>query len=139
MKRIIDSNIIYGTIIIIFVFSLFAVTTARGGKDLKVGLFGVEQVLEKKSPYDNPTDPDRPLFRYAPGFTILQYPFLLESKMYAPFKFSDITPSVEAWYWTEILALLASAMILLKLIPAPSPETGIRNLKIAFLLALPFI
>ncbi|MDP3789248.1 MAG: glycosyltransferase family 87 protein, partial [Candidatus Omnitrophota bacterium] len=122
-----------------FIFSLFAITTARGGKDLKVGLFGVEQVLEKKSPYDNPTDPDRPLFRYAPGFTILQYPFLLQSKMISPFKFKDITPSVQAWYWAEILALLASAMILLKLIPAPSRETGIRNLKAAFLLALPFI
>ena len=138
-KKIIDSNIIFGAIIIIFTFSLFAITTHRGGKDLKVGLFGIEQVLQKKSPYDNPTDPDRPLFRYAPGFTILQYPFLLDSKMISPFKFKDITPSVQAWYWTEILALLFSAMILLKIVPAPSKEAGIRNLKIAFLLALPLI
>lgn len=138
-SKIIDSNAIFGAIVIIFIFSLFAVTTHRGGKDLKVGLFGVEQVLQKKSPYDNPTDRDRPLFRYAPGFTILQYPFLLESKMVSPFKFRDIAASIQAWYWAEILALLFSAMILLKIVPAPSKETGVRNLKIAFLLALPVI
>lgn len=138
-RKFIDSNIIFGAIIIIFIFSAFAITTHRGGKDLKVGLFGIEQVLQKKSPYDNPTDPDRPLFRYAPGFTILQYPFLLDSKMVSPFKFRDITASIQAWYWAEILALLLSAMILLKIVPAPSKETGVRNLKIAFLLALPLI
>lgn len=138
-KKILDSNIIFGAIIIIFIFSLFAVTAHRDGKDLRVGLFGVEQVLHKKSPYDNPTDRDRPLFRYAPGFAILQYPFLLQSKMVSPFKFKDIALSIQAWYWAEILALLLSAVILLKIIPAPSPETGIRNLKAAFLLALPLI
>jgi hypothetical protein len=106
---------------------------------LKVGLFGVEQVLQKKSPYDNPTDSNRPLFRYAPGLTILQYPYLLQSKMTSPFRFEDITPSVQAWYWTEILALVFSAMILLKIIPSPSTEMSIRNLKISFLLALPLI
>lgn len=138
-KKIIDSDIIFGAIIFIFIFSIFMVTSHRNGKDLRVGLFGVEQVLLNKSPYDNPTDIDRPLFRYAPGFTILQCPYRLQSWMYQPFKFVNIKPSIQAWYWTEILALLFSAVILLKIIPSPSAETSVRNLKISFLAALPLI
>ncbi|MDD5680985.1 MAG: glycosyltransferase family 87 protein [Candidatus Omnitrophica bacterium] len=138
-KKIIDSDVIFGTLIFIFIFSIFAVTSHRNGKDLRVGLFGVNQVFFNKSPYDNPTDIDRPLFRYAPGFTILQYPYMLQSRMYQPFKFVDLKPSIQAWYWTEIIALLLSALILLKIIPSPNVETSVRNLKLSFLAALPLI
>lgn len=138
-RKIIDSDLVFGVIIVTFVISLAIVTAARGGKDLKVGLFGIEQIKKARTPYENPTDVDRPLFRYAPGFAILQRPFALQSEMYQPFKFVNITPSILAWYWTQILMLALSAKMLLGLIPAPSKEAGIRNLKLSFLLALPLI
>jgi len=111
----------------------------RDGRDLKVGLYGVEQVKHKKSPYDNFYEPTRPLFRYAPGVTILQRPFMLKSVCVDPFTFVHITPSVYAWYLFELLTIALSALILLKLIPAPSKEVGVKNLKIAILMALPFL
>jgi len=132
-------KIAFSIIAVIFVVTLAIVTCYRGGKDLKVGLFGVEQMLKKSSPYDNPTDPKRPIFRYAPLVTILQRPYLLKSEMRAPFEFNRITPSVLAWYFTEILALAISALIIFKLIPAHSKEIGARNLMISFLLAAPLI
>lgn len=136
---IIDSNAFFIAVVSVFIIAMAFTTYERGGKDLKVGLFGVEQVLQKKSPYDNPTDPNRPLFRYAPGFVILQYPFLLKAKMVAPFKFQDITPSVLLWYWTTIVFLLITGLILFKIIPASSKEAGLRNIKISFLMAMPLI
>ncbi len=138
-RKIIDSDLIFGIIIVTFVISLAVVTAYRGGKDLRVGLFGIEQIKSERTPYENPTDVDRPLFRYAPGFAILQWPFMLKSWMYQPFKFVNITPSILAWYWTQILALALSAKMLLRLIPAASKEIGARNLKLSFLLASPLI
>lgn len=138
-KKIIDSNLVFGIIIGSFILSLAFITCYRGGKDLKVFLFGAEATLQKKSPYENPTDPNRTIYRYAPGYAILQYPFLLKSKVIAPYEFKDITPSVFLWYWVKILSLLISALILLKLIPSPSKEISIRNLKIGILLAIPLI
>ena len=135
----INSNRIFFFILIVFILSLAVVTCYRSGKDLKVGLFGVDQVLHKKSPYENPTDSNRPLFRYGPAFAIMQYPFMLTSRMVAPFEFEGILPSVFAWYMVEILALLASMLILLKLIPSPSESIGIRNIKLSFVLAMPLI
>jgi len=139
LKKIFDSHYIFAIIIAIFILSLGFVICSRGGKDLKVDLFGVEQVLQKKSPYENPTDPNRPLFRYAPAFTILLYPFLLKSRMIAPFVFENIIPSALAWYLIVILSLFLSIKILLRLIPSPSQQIGMRNLKISLLLALPLI
>jgi hypothetical protein len=118
---------------------LLIITEVRGGKDLKVGLFGVEQVLHKQSPYSNPTDSNRCIFRYAPGITIIQYPFLLDSKLVAPFIFKDMSLSIAAWYLLKILSLVFSAFLLVKLIPSPSPEESFNNLKLSFLLALPLI
>ncbi|MBU4377419.1 MAG: DUF2029 domain-containing protein [Candidatus Omnitrophica bacterium] len=138
-KKIIDSGLIFGIIIVTFVISLAIVTVVRDGKDLRVGLFGIEQIKNQRTPYENPTDVDRSLFRYAPGFAILQWPFMLESKMYQPFKFVNITPSILAWYWTQVLLLALSAKMLLRLIPAPSKEIGNHNLKLSFLLTLPLI
>lgn len=138
-KKIIDSNLIFGIIVTIFILSSAVATSCRGGKDLKVGLFGVEQILQKKSPYENPLDPNRALFNYAPSSAILQYPFLLKSKMIAPFQFENITPSILAWYGFEVLSLLISALILLRLIPSKSKETSLRNLKISFLMSIPLI
>jgi hypothetical protein len=132
-------KIVFLAIALVFVVILAVVTCYRGGKDLKVGLYGVEQVLQKHSPYDNPTDPKRPIFRYAPAFTILQRPFLLKSKMTVPFEFDNIAPSILMWYFAEIIALIISALILLKLIPAPSRDIGLRNLLVSFLLAMPLI
>ena len=84
-RRLITSKIIFGAIIVFFIIGLGFTIPVREGKDLKVGLFGVEQVLHKKSPYENPTDPNRTIYRYAPGLALLEYPFLLKSKLIAPF------------------------------------------------------
>ena len=117
----------------------------RGGRDLKVGLYGVDQVFHGKSPYENISDMNRPLFRYAPGMTILQYPFMLMSEkvepaFYAdPLSFKYMLPSVFAWYLAELMAVALSGLILLQLIPSPTKEEGRRNLKISLLLALPFL
>ncbi|MGD0336162.1 MAG: glycosyltransferase family 87 protein [Candidatus Omnitrophota bacterium] len=139
LRRILTSNYFFAATAAIFIISLACATVAREGKDLKVGLFGVEQVLNKKSPYDNPTNPSRPLFRYAPAFTILQYPYLLKSEMTAPFEFKKIAPSVIAWYLTVILCLFISAWLLPKIIPAADDKAAFENLKISFLLSLPAI
>ena len=111
-KRIIDSNLTFGIIAAIFIISLAFVVHTRAGKDLKVGLYGVVQISEKKSPYDNPLDPPRPLFRYAPGFVILQSPFFLKSEMTTPFEFKNITLSVFAWYAACVLSLFFSGFLL---------------------------
>ncbi|MDD5428898.1 MAG: glycosyltransferase family 87 protein [Candidatus Omnitrophica bacterium] len=126
-------------IMAVFIITMAIVTCYRGGKDIKVGLYGVEQTLQKHSPYDNPTDGNRPIFRYAPGFTILQSPFLLTSKMTGPFEFEHIIPSVFTWYVAAILAFLLSLLLIVKLIPAGSAEAAMRNLKISVYLALPLI
>jgi len=133
------SDKVFMTIVIIFIITMAIVTCIREGKDLKVGLFGVTQVLHQRSPYDNPTDTNRPIFRYAPGFTILQAPFLLTSKLVGPFEFEYILPSVFLWYLAEIIALLGSVILILKLIPAPSHETASRNLRISVILAMPLV
>jgi len=138
-KKTINSNLLFIFILIIFVLSLASAVYYREGKDLKVDFFGVEQVLHGHSPYENPSDPNRTIFRYAPGFTILAFPFLLTSKMTAPYQFSNILPSVFAWYLAEILCLIAIALIMLKLIPSSTKQTSIRNLKISFLMASPLI
>ena len=132
---------IFWAIISIFVIAMGFTIAYRDGRDLKVGLFGVEQVLEKKSPYENPSDPNRTIFRYAPGITILEYPFLFKAKMVNPsnLDFENIKPSVFAWYFFELLALFLSAKMLLKIIPSSSREVALRNLKIGILLALPLI
>ncbi|MDO8525068.1 MAG: hypothetical protein Q7S07_01085, partial [Candidatus Omnitrophota bacterium] len=129
-----------GSIVItLLMIGMVIVTCVRGGKDLKVGLFGVEQVLHGKSPYDNPTDANRPIFRYAPGFVILQAPFLLTSKLVGPYEFEHILPSVLLWCLAEIVALSLSVLLIVRLIPAPSREIAMRNLKLSMLLALPLI
>ncbi|MFA5271094.1 MAG: glycosyltransferase 87 family protein [Candidatus Omnitrophota bacterium] len=132
---------IFWVIVSIFIIAMAFTLAHRDGRDLKVGLFGVEQVLQKKSPYENPSDPNRTIFRYAPGITILEYPFLFKAKMVNPsnLDFENIKPSVFAWYFFELLALCFSAKLLLKLIPSSSRGTAIRNLKIGILLALPLI
>ena len=134
-------NGIFWIIISIFLIAIGFTLAHRDGRDLKVGLFGVEQVLQKKSPYENPSDPNRTIFRYAPGITVLEYPFLLKAKMVEPstLGFENIKPSVFAWSFFELLALFLSAKILLKIIPSPSKEVAMRNLKIGILLALPLI
>jgi len=133
------SDKVFLSIMIIFIVTMAIVTCVREGKDLKVGLFGVTQVLKGQSPYDNPTDTNRPIFRYAPAFTILQSPFLLTSKLVGPFEFKDILPSVFLWYLAEIIAFLGSVILILKLIPAPSRETAKRNLRISIILAMPLV
>jgi hypothetical protein len=139
LKKIVDSNCIFAFIMGIFFLALAVTVTHRGGRDLKVGLFGIEQVLQKSSPYRNPLDSNRTIFRYAPGITILEYPFLLKSKPIAPYEFTNILPSIIAWYLFEIIALAISGLLLLKLIPAVTPQIQMRNLKLSFLMALPLI
>lgn len=125
--------------------ALAITVNARGGKDLKVDIYGAQQTLNKQSPYKNPAGEydSRPLFRYAPGFALMVYPFILASKPYRVVNtnlvIDDIGPSVFAWYFFKIILLFLSAVILLKLIPSVSAQTSIRNLKISFLLASPLI
>jgi hypothetical protein len=142
--KIINSNRIFAIIITIFILALSFSLFMRGGKDLKVSIYGAQQTLHKLSPYQNPIETDpRTLFRYAPGFAIMIYPFLLKSKMYRMVEFSlridDIMPSLFAWYFFKILLLFIIAAIMLKIIPSPSKEISTRNLKISILMALPFI
>lgn len=139
IKKISGFNLFFLVIIIIFITALGVTVSYRGGRDLKVGLFGIEQVLQKKSPYENPSDAKRTIFRYAPGITILEYPFRLTSKMISPFKFNDMMPSIYMWYIFELLALFFCARLLLKLMPAHSKEKQLFNLKMSILLFLPFI
>jgi hypothetical protein len=110
----------------------------REGKDLRVGLFGVVQAFSGRSPYDNPTDPPRPLFRYAPGFAIIQALFFLSSRQDAGslFYFWHAGPSIISWYLFEIACLFGMAFILPKLIPSRRP---VATLIVSFLLALPYI
>ena len=58
-KKIIDSQCYFLDHCGLFILSLTFVVQVRAGKDLKVGLYGVAQVSEKKSPYDNPLDPPK--------------------------------------------------------------------------------
>lgn len=126
-------------IIAIVIITMAIVTCYRGGKDIKVGLYGVEQMLQRQSLYDNPMDLNRPIFRYAPGFTILQAPFFLTSKMTAPYEFDNIIPSVFGWYLASVLAFLLSLLMIMKLIPAESREASMRNLKLSVYMALPLV
>lgn len=137
--KLVNFDRVFLFIIIVFIFSLGVTIFNRGGRDLRVALFGVEQVLQRSSPYENPTDPHRTIFRYAPGLAILAFPFLLMSRMYAPFEFHCLSPSIFAWYLAGLLSLLVSAWALFKIIPAANQKLSSRNLRIAFLVSLPFI
>jgi len=132
-------NKIFFAFAAIFLIACAIAVYQRGGKDLKVGLYGVVQTLHRQSPYDNYRDPERPLFRYAPVFALMQYPFLLESEMTAPFEFQHIGLSCLAWYFTVALSLFVSGRLLLKIVPAASFKISERNLKIGFLMAAPLI
>lgn len=139
LKKLTGFNLFFSVIIVIFIIALAITVSQRGGRDLKVGLFGVEQVLQKKSPYENPSDANRTIFRYAPGITILEYPFRLTSKMVAPFKFKDMLPSIYMWYIFELLVLFFCARLLLKIMPGATKEKQLFNLKLSVLMSLPFI
>ena len=137
-------NIFFWSVVSIAVIATGYSLALRGGRDLKVGLYGVEQVLHGKSPYENISDTKRPLFRYAPGMTIIQYPFMLKSEMVEPsptepLDFKGILPSIFAWYLAELIVVALSGLILLRLIPSRTKEEGMRNLKISLLLAFPFL
>jgi hypothetical protein len=143
-RKMIDSNRIFALFVVIFVLSLAITLYFRGGKDLKVAIYGAQETLRGESPYDNPVDSDsRPLFRYAPGFAIMVYPFILTSKMYrvvdSDLQFDGIMYSVFAWFLVKILLLFIIALLILKIIPSVSREAAIRNLKISFLMASPLI
>lgn len=139
ISKAFDSNILIGVILALFISITALVLYNRDGKDFKVGLYAVAQVLDKKSPYINPLDPPRPIFRYAPGVTILERPFFLSTKVVGPYEFKNDRPSIYAWFIAEILALLGSVYFLYKLIPASSKVISLRNLKMSFVLALPLI
>ncbi|MBF0572043.1 MAG: glycosyltransferase [Candidatus Omnitrophica bacterium] len=139
LRRMLDSNVLFIVLLAVFVSITAIVLYHRDGKDLKVGLYAVSQVIQKKSPYVNPNDPARPIFRYAPGVTILEHPFFLKTKVIGPYKLVNTRPSIYAWFLAEILALLGSAWFLFKLVPAVSQPISLRNLKLSFVLALPLI
>lgn len=134
-----DSNVTFSVLVAVFILVTAIVLYHRDGKDLKVGLYATAEVLQKKSPYHNPTDSNRTIFRYAPGVTILEYPFLLTTRVVGPYKLENARPSIYAWFTAEMLALMGSAWFLFKLIPAVSTPVSVRNLKISFVMALPLI
>ena len=133
------SEKVFPIVVVLLIIVMAVVTVVREGKDIKVGLYGVTQMLARQSPYDNPTDANRPIFRYAPAFTILQAPFLLTSRATGPYEFEGILPSVFFWYVAEIIALLGSVFVLMRLIPAVSAAAAKRNMRISIILALPLI
>jgi len=143
LRKLIESNLIFGIFIAIFVISVGIAAVIRGGKDLKVDLFGVEQVLQKRSPYDNPTDPNRAIFRYAPPFALMMRPFLIEGKQISSqsllffLKYKNI--EIISFYITKIFLLFLAIFFLLKLIPCSSLRRSKMNFKLAFFLSMPFI
>jgi hypothetical protein len=143
LRRLIESNLIFGIFIAIFIISVGIAAVVRGGKDLKVDLFGVEQVLQKKSPYDNPNDPNRPIFRYAPPFALMMRPFLIGGKqipdqlLLSLSKYTNI--DIIIFYITKIFLLFLIVFFLLKLIPCSSLRRSGMNFKLAFFLSMPFI
>lgn len=143
LRKLIESNLFFGIFIAIFIISVGIAAVVRGGKDLKVDLFGVEQVLQKKSPYDNPTDPGRPLFRYAPPFALMMRPFLIEGEQIPsqlpPFFLKYKNIEIISFYITKIFLLFLAIFFLLKLIPCSSLRRSGMNFKLAFLLSMPFI
>lgn len=140
-KKLLDSNLIFGIVVVIFIISAGIAADIRGGRDLKVDLFGVAQVLQKKSPYENPGDPNRPLFRYAPPFALIMRPFLIEkvpsSLLLSVLKFRDV--EVGIFYIIKIILLFFTVLCLFKLIPCRDRESCWRNLKLAFLFSMPFL
>lgn len=137
--KLLDSNRIFIALLAVFILVTAYALYHRGGRDLKVSLYAISQVLQKKSPYDNPTDPNRLIFRYAPGITILEHPFFLKTRVLGPDHYANIDPSIFAWFAAEILALMASAWFLFQLVPAASIPVSLRNLKLSFVMALPLI
>jgi len=135
----------FALFVLIFLIGMAFAVKDRGGKDLKIFLFGLEQTKKYQSPYERyPGDTDRPIYRYAPGFLVLQAPYVLKSKNVSPVVFSDleykdIGPSVMAWYLTEVLALFMIGWFLWKFFPSVSNEVDRKHLMISFLLAVPLI
>ncbi len=144
-KKFKRSEKIFALFVLIFLIGMSFAVKDRGGKDLKIFLFGLEQTKKYQSPYERyPGDTDRPLYRYAPGFLVLQAPYVLKSKNVSPLEFSDleyedIEPSVMAWYLTEVLALFMIAWFLWKFFPSLSNEADRKHMMISFLLAVPMI
>ena len=139
LKKPSVSDLSFAGTILIFIVVLAYSACVRGGRDLKVFLFGSVQVLQQKSPYENPQDPSRPIYRYAPFYAAMQMPFLLKSQMFAPYEFNNFYPSILLWYIIKILALFLISVMLLRLIPSTSKDISWRNLKISILISLPFI
>jgi hypothetical protein len=127
-----------GVLVFAVIAGVGVAAVKREGRDLNVGLFGVVQSFSGRSPYENPTDPSRPVFRYAPGFAILEAMFLQSSRQsgVSPFYFYKKDPSIVFWYLFEIACLLGIAFVLPKLIPSKRPTVTIS---LSFLLALPYI
>lgn len=139
LKKISKTDLLIVIFLVIFVLSLGYSILLRGGRDLNIFLYGAYQAERGQSPYDNPTDMTRPLYRYAPGFLIFQKPYLLNSTPVRPFWFKDIEASAMAWYVTELLALFFSLLLLRRLMPSVSKQKSFLNLKISFFMALPLI
>ncbi len=144
-KKFISSDLAFKIFLAIFVIWVGAAAVVRGGNDLKVDFFGAGQVFQKMSPYDNPTDTNRPLFRYAPLFAAMIYPFLLLNKIthgtavinrYV-IEYKDIWFSITAFYIFKIILLSLTAFFMLRMFPSGEKKRW-RNFKIAFMLSVPF-
>lgn len=144
LKKLITSNLFFGIFIAIFIIAVGIATAVRGGKDLKVYLYGAAQTLHEKSPYDNPVDQSRPLFRYAPSFALMMRPFLIETwRNPDDFFWSERIPkykniTITCFYIAKIMLLFLASIFLLKLASSASAKTW-ANFKLAFFLSMPFI
>ena len=149
MIKIITSNTAFIILVSLFVVIVGAASIIRGGNDIKVDIFGAEEVHAGHSPYMNPNDPGRTIYRYAPPFAIMMYPFLAVNKIFgitlsrgdfsASFNYNNITATLTAFYTAKVLMLAGIAYLFLTYMPARRRDKSAVNLKIAFLLASPFI
>lgn len=149
MIKIITSNSAFMVLISLFVIVVGVVSIVRGGNDIKVDIFGAKEVQAGRSPYFNPTHPERTIYRYAPPFALMMYPFLAVNKIFGitlsradlniSFNYNNITVALVTFYIVKVLMLAGIAYLLLTAMPARCRGKGMNNFKIAFMLASPFI
>ena len=144
LVKLLDSKWAWYLIGFSFIFSLFTIVLIRDGihlnvKDLGPGLYGAVKAFHGESPYENPWEPQRTMYRCMPPLALIHRAILFKSKMVGPFHFEHYRPSVLAWYIIELVALILIGVLALKIVPGEQSKTSNRNLKLAFILAMPLM
>jgi hypothetical protein len=149
ITKIINSNTAFAVLVALFFVIVGIASVVRQGNDIKVDIYGAEEVQAGRSPYYNPHQPERTIYRCAPPFALMMYPFLAVNKLFgvelsradfsAAFNYNNITLTIIAFYTAKALMFVATLYMLLGLFPPKDRQRSIVNLKIAFLLSSPFI